>query len=208
MKRTKIFLDSEFTGLHQKTTLISLALVAETGENFYAEFTDYDQSQVDDWLRDNVIANLCLTKHITKAVGGWENWISGQDRVYTDALDMHINCTDMRIFQCIGRTPMIKNRLERWLSQFESVEIWSDCLAYDWVLFCELFGGGMKLPSNVYYIPFDICTLFDSCGIDADISRERYADQAQSFDKKHNALYDAIIIKACYDRLMNPELPG
>ena len=31
---TKIFLDTEFTGLHQKTTLISLGLVSECGETF------------------------------------------------------------------------------------------------------------------------------------------------------------------------------
>ena len=34
---TKIFFDTEFTGLHQKTTLISIGLIAETGETFYAE---------------------------------------------------------------------------------------------------------------------------------------------------------------------------
>jgi len=32
---TKVFLDTEFTGLHQGTSLISLALVAESGEEFY-----------------------------------------------------------------------------------------------------------------------------------------------------------------------------
>lgn len=43
----KIFLDTEFTGLHQNAALISLAMVAETGEEFYAEFNDYDESQID-----------------------------------------------------------------------------------------------------------------------------------------------------------------
>lgn len=32
----KIFLDTEFTGLTQNTSLISIGLVAETGEEFYA----------------------------------------------------------------------------------------------------------------------------------------------------------------------------
>ena len=43
---TKIFFDTEFTGLHQKTTLISIGLVSEDGREFYAELTDYDKSQV------------------------------------------------------------------------------------------------------------------------------------------------------------------
>ena len=56
----KIFFDTEFTGLHQNTTLISIGLVSERGKTFYAELTDYDQTQLNDWLKDNVIANLTL----------------------------------------------------------------------------------------------------------------------------------------------------
>ena len=51
-------MDSEFTGLHQNTTLISIGLVSECGKTFYAEFNDYDFNQVDDWLKENVINNL------------------------------------------------------------------------------------------------------------------------------------------------------
>jgi hypothetical protein len=40
MKNTKLFLDTEFTGLHQNTTLISIGLIADTGDTFYAELTD------------------------------------------------------------------------------------------------------------------------------------------------------------------------
>ncbi len=31
-----IFFDTEFTGLHRNTTLISIGLITETGEGFYA----------------------------------------------------------------------------------------------------------------------------------------------------------------------------
>ena len=53
----RCFMDTEFTGLHQKTTLISLGIVSEDGRTFYAEFNDYAQDQVDEWLKDNVIKN-------------------------------------------------------------------------------------------------------------------------------------------------------
>ena len=36
----KIFLDCEFTQLNQYSKLISLALVSESGEEFYVELTD------------------------------------------------------------------------------------------------------------------------------------------------------------------------
>jgi hypothetical protein len=52
MSKTKIFFDTEFTGLHQGTTLISLGAISECGKTFYAEFTDYAITQVDDWLKE------------------------------------------------------------------------------------------------------------------------------------------------------------
>ena len=64
MLKTKIFFDTEFTGLHQNTTLISIGLIAETGQTFYAERTDYDKSQIDEWLQTNVIENLLLNNHL------------------------------------------------------------------------------------------------------------------------------------------------
>jgi hypothetical protein len=57
-KITKLFLDTEFTGLHQNTTLISLGIISDTGKKFYAEFNDYDDSQIDEWLTDNVLKHL------------------------------------------------------------------------------------------------------------------------------------------------------
>ena len=35
----KVWFDTEFTGLHKNTTLISIGLVNEYNETFYAEFT-------------------------------------------------------------------------------------------------------------------------------------------------------------------------
>ena len=56
--RTNLYFDMEFTGLHQNTTLISLGIVSECGKTFYAELNDYDESQVDEWIKENVIDKL------------------------------------------------------------------------------------------------------------------------------------------------------
>lgn len=175
---TKIFFDTEFTGLHQNTTLISIGLVSECGKTFYAELTDYDKSQVDGWIQENVIDKL-LGNEMFK------------DNYWDHNLRMG------------GNSPAVKGALEVWLNQFEQVEMWSDCLSYDWVLFCQLFGHAFNIPKNVYYIPFDICTLFSVKGIDPDISREEFAE-VKIKDKKHNALFDAQVIKKCYDKLTTP----
>lgn len=176
---TKLFFDTEFTGLHQKTTLISIGLIAETGQTFYAEFPDYDRSQVNDWVQKNVIDKLTLEKG--KQTGTRENTV------------IH------------SSTEFIKVALEHWLSQFDKVQMWSDCLAYDWVLFCEIFGGAFGVPGNVYYIPFDICTLMLEKGVDPDINREKFAygEVLQEMqNQKHNALWDAKVIKRCYETLI------
>jgi len=212
-KITKIFFDTEFTGLHKNTTLISIGLISECGKTFYAEFCDYDKSQVDEWIKDNVINNLLFTDKITKSCGGWENWLS-EKRDFSNGLSFTLADKDMSQFQCIGETPMVRNRLEKWLSQFEKIEMWSDCLAYDWVLFCNIWGHAFNIPKNIYYIPFDICSLFKDKGIDPDINREEFSgdllkysgDVLHLYDKgsievghkKHNALWDAFVISQCY----------
>lgn len=181
----KCFLDLEFTGLHQHTTPISIGIVDEQGKMFYAEFNDYDKDQVDEWIQANVINNLIMSDN-----------------------DCYLRKSKYNDVTMKGSKDAIASELSKWLKQYDNVEIWSDCLAYDWVLFNQLFGGAFKIPSNVYYIPFDICTLFKIKGVDPDINREEFAGHYWSnpdtttHHPKHNALWDAKIIKRCYDRLM------
>lgn len=146
-----LFLDTEFTGLHQSAQLISLALVSMEGQWFYAEFNDYDPQTLSDWHQENVIANLLLEKGIHPDFAGNKG----------------------QTFR--GNFKDVASILKHWLAQFESVEIWADVLAYDWVLFCELFGGSLHLPKNIFYIPHDFSTLLKVKGIYPDISRESLA---------------------------------
>jgi hypothetical protein len=184
----KIFFDTEFTGLHQRTTLISIGLVSEGGREFYGELTDYDVDQVDDWIKDNVIANLIYKS---------EKWALGEpggNWAYTDGAH-----TGRR-----GDKAYIAQELTKWLAEHgnRKIEMWSDCLAYDWVLFCNLWGHAFNIPGNIYYIPFDLSTLFKLKGIDPDIDREKFAGITDG-QSKHNALWDARVIKACYEIAMD-----
>ena len=188
----KIFFDTEFTGLHQNTTLISIGMISEDGRKFYAEFQDYDESQVDDWIQENVISKLEY------------NYYRNNEPKEMARYNPNDKLSDVSVR---GKTEFIKEALEDWLSQFDQVEIWSDCLAYDWVLFNQIFGHAFNIPKNVYYIPFDICTLMKIKGVDPDINREGFVgitnvDDGNIENKKHTALWDAEIIKMCYDELM------
>lgn len=180
----KIYFDTEFTGLHQNTTLISIGLVSECNKTFYAELYDYDQSQIDDWLKENVISKLRL-KH--------KNVVIRENRLDDGTFEKTEILTNMKD---------LKNHLSNWLNQFEEIEIWSDCLSYDWVLFNEIFGGAMKIPQNILYIPFDICTQFKLVNVDPDISREEFSEVASHEAEKHNSLWDAIVIKKCHEKLL------
>lgn len=180
----KVFFDCEFTGLHQNTTLISIGLVAESGPAFYAELGDFDRLQLDPWLEENVTQNLRFDGKDGK---GWCN-CSTQ---YTGTPD--------ETTEAYGHSKFVADCLYSWLLQFTKVEMWSDCLSYDWVLFCELWGHALNAPKHVYYIPFDICTLFKAKGIDPDINREEFAQMPRG--SKHNALWDARVIKSCYEKL-------
>lgn len=192
----KVFFDTEFTGLHKDTTLISIGCIAENGKTFYAELTDYDKSQVDDWIKQNVIDNTVLLSEFHEN----ENFFRDQG---TKLLFNYIALFKADTF-AHGDKETVRAALSDWLSQFDKVEMWSDCLSYDWVLFNDLFGHAFNIPKNVYYIPFDICTLFKLRDVDPDISREEFVG-INDKDNKHNALHDARIIKLCYEKLMSTD---
>lgn len=223
--KIELFMDSEFTGLHQHTTLISLGIVAATGQTFYAEFTDYDKDQVDDWLQKNVLDNL-----IHKAPSSGENdflmdarypsveekkhFVSlprqtGKTRAMTNIMINDYLASRAYSVSMRGNTERIKVELLKWLGPFSvfDVHIVSDCMSYDWVLFNQIFGHAFNLPDFINYIPTDICTMFRDRGIDPDISREEFiSDMGDKSNKvltgnKHNALYDAEVIKLCFTKL-------
>ncbi|MBF9140833.1 3'-5' exoribonuclease domain-containing protein [Hymenobacter properus] len=195
---TKIFFDTEFTGLHKNTTLMSIGLIDEFGDTFYAELTDYDESQVNEWLRENVIANFRLNDQQ-----------AGQFFVEQDELSL-CKATTIRATKNEVNTALIL-----WLANQEvrkgPIQMWSDCLAYDWVLFNDLLAdytnGYPQLPAQIHYIPMDICPLFEMKGVNPDISREEYSGRKASYwtGSKHNALHDALTIKDCYYKLQNED---
>lgn len=172
----RLYFDFEFTGLHQHTTPISLGIVDENGRTFYAEFTDYAQNQVDIWIQDHVIAHLHSS--------------GGSDRKP----------------DVIGPCAKVTRVLEGWLREYgqeAKFEMWGDCLAYDWVMFCQLFGGAMLLPRYFDYIPFDLCTALKLAGHDPDVSRVEFGGRDSGWEiRRHHALEDALDIKACHERLM------
>lgn len=177
----KIFFDTEFTGLHKNTTLISIGLVDEDGRTFYAEFSDYYEVQCDEWIYENVIKHLKWSKEEP-----CENFTNRNENNW----------------EAFGTKSYIKEVLKEWLSNYDNVQLVSDCCHYDMVLFIDLFGDAFRIPSNVnatcHDINQDIAKYFGISEKEAfDKSREEIVGDVIEGDK-HNALYDAKVIREIY----------
>lgn len=180
----KVFFDTEFTGLHKNTTLISIGLVDEYGRAFYAEFDDYDKSQVTDWIKENVIKNL---KFKYAPIGG-------------------TNPEDPDVMNFKGSKDTICSSLLEWLKPYDKVEFVSDVCHYDFVLLIDLLvDSALDLPENLSANCIDLNTIIAlmekmSDKKAFDYSREELVQKYHRDVKgdKHNSLYDARVIKEIY----------
>lgn len=178
----KIFFDTEFTGLHKNTTLISLGCVDENGRTFYAEFTDYDKEQVDDWVNENVIKNLLQIKSEQFRITAGDDWCIRDNKT------------------------VIRKTLEEWLGKYDFIELVSDVCHYDMMLFADLFGNALNLPKNVnpscHDINQDIADFYGCTEILAfEKSRDEIVKESGQtiYGTNHNALHDAKKIRAIYN---------
>jgi len=179
-----IFFDTEFTGLHQNTTLISIGLISEDGKSFYAEFSDYDRSQCDEWINENILANL--SKNVNEL---------------SSIADINVD----------GDKEEIKNELLKWMSQFDIIEWVADVCHYDFMLLINLlYGEALNMPSDRFCaachdINQDIASYYKISEIEAfNMSREAIVIDFNDNigGTKHNALYDAFVAKSIYDGIV------
>lgn len=182
---TKVFLDTEFTGLIQDTTLLSLAMLTLGEHYFYAELTVFNEQQL----------QLLEDKH--------------QFRPEFSLQEMAANTVLRK-----GKGTLVKGdpafvaaQLVLFLKPLGSIEIWADCPAYDWVLFRNLFEDAFYLPIDIqnYCNPFDLQTFLHLKGMDYNITREELIeDQITKIPvprRKHHALWDVWVTRLCWERL-------
>ena len=107
----------------------------------------------------------------------------------------------------VGTRAEVKAALLEFLQDYESMHFVGDCISFGWVVFCDLFGGSMELPENISYMPMDICTMFYMKGLDPLSPREAFCGHTACTHLKHNALYDASIIRhSFFELLKHPSL--
>lgn len=126
----RYYLDCEFIDDGYKIDLISIGIVCEDGREFYAVSLDFDPSDANQWVRENVLPQL-----------------PGRN-VYT--FDPETAPLLRRDNSFWLPTSMIKSKILDFCdpAKYGEPEFWAHYADYDWVCFCQLFGTMMDLPEG------------------------------------------------------------
>lgn len=118
----RYFFDTEFMEKPSTIDLISIGIVSEIGQKFYAINQECDLSQATDWVKKNVLKPM-------------------------PQYDANNNCwrNDFNIFLMDKRS--IKNGILDFIGN-DKPEFWAYYADYDWVTLCWLFGRMIDLPKN------------------------------------------------------------
>jgi len=149
----RFWLDTEFIDDGRTIELLSIALVSETGREYYAVSKDADWSRASEWVEKNVLPYLDRVESKPRA---------------------QIRHEILRFIHGI---------LEKESpGAHKEPEIWAWYAAYDWVVFCQLFGTMMDLPDGLPRYIRDVKHLADDLGNPRLPSRHK---------GEHHALEDA-----------------
>jgi len=168
----KYFLDTEFIEYPCTIDLISIGIVREDGQEYYAINKECDWSKANSWVREHVIDYLPFPQPKVCSVSAnerfetWDNSFKSKREIATEII----------YFVAMDKTP----------------EFWGYYADYDWVVFCWLFGTMSCLPPGFPMYCRDIKQLCDSMG-------NPLLPKMEGQD--HNALEDAKHHKKCYEFL-------
>ena len=172
-----IFTDTEFTGEHSKTTLVSAGFVTLDNKKLYITLNDYNKDQVTPWLKKNVLSKINKKFSINK-----KEAYQKVSKFFADN------------------------------SQGQKIQLITAGKTLDLTLIFDLFhqkSPKKKYMHYLYDLPkylnhefhLDIYTLFYLCGYSKKINREKFAN-IKTKNMKHNALYDAMVIRKCFIKLI------
>ncbi len=168
----KIFIDTEFieAGPSHPIRLISIGMVDEQGNEYYAIDANCDYSKVSPWVIENVLPHLDMSY--------------AKDR----------NTIRREIYDFVNMTLGYKDDDVKAYSK--RPEFWSYYADYDWVIFAQIFGTMVKIPSNFPHFCMDIKQYAEFLG---------NPTLPESKEVLHNALSDARWHKQMYDYLVKYE---
>lgn len=168
----KYFLDIEFIENGKTMDLISIGIVDSNENSIYLINGNCDFSKADDWVLDNVLKPIGLSKEGFRYKANDTN----QPKEYRDSYLSAVPYSEI--------STLVENFVNK-----DNPEFWGDCCSYDWVVFCQLFGTMMDLPKGFPMYCNDIQQLWRSKGC---------PELPKQSNRVHNALEDARYVKELY----------
>ena len=139
--KTRVFYDTEFREDGRTIDLLSIGIVRETGESYYAVVSDADWDAVrkDRWLLDNVWPGMPTRGLTTKLVTVGRNVERRVD--HAGALDTASSLVKPKW--------VIANEVRDFLTETPNLELWAWYAAYDHVALAQLWGRMIRIPKGI-----------------------------------------------------------
>lgn len=139
--KTRVFYDTEFHENGRTIDLLSIGIVRETGEEYYAVVSDADWEAVkkDEWLLNNVWTGMPVRGLQTEMYSTSSG--IGHRIKYAGVLD-----TDSVL---VKPKWVIANEVREFLLGAPDLELWAWYAAYDHVALAQLWGRMIKLPKGI-----------------------------------------------------------
>lgn len=181
----KYYLDTEFAESRGSIKLISIGIVDSEGNTFYAENACFNIDDANEWVKENVIPKLRWHEKIDAGKG--YNNVSNQPISIPYPVPMR-GMRFGRAWEVYGSPQVIRDSLKAFLElpqekgevDFER-EFYAYYSAYDWVVFCWIFGTMTDLPDVLPMFCHDLKPMLDASMIP-------HPDEPI---EEHNALADA-----------------
>lgn len=139
--KTRVFYDTEFRENGHTIDLLSIGLVRENGESYYAVVSDADWDSVkkDRWLLENVWPGMPVRGLTTKMVTVGSKIETRIDSA--GVLDMSSSLVKPKW--------VIANEVRDFLTETPNLELWAWYAAYDHVALAQLWGRMIGLPKGI-----------------------------------------------------------
>lgn len=205
----KYFFDTEFAEDGRTIDLISIAVVAEDGREFYAVSTEFDADRCNDWVKANVLPKLpttgpcsawrprfAITQDIRAFVRPHRPEKSSYEDIVGDRHDVML-CTQCKMPIYSIATPVGHQQV--WIvngdvpecSKTPEPEFWGYYADYDWVALCQLYGPMVALPKGWPMFAYDLNQWRRQLGL----PREALPPDPEG---EHDALIDARWVRDAY----------
>lgn len=172
----KYFLDTEFIERPCTIELISIGIVSDDGKTFYAESNEFDPEDANPWVQKHVFPHLKYDPFDEKIRFGFSMW------------------EDEFSIEMMGSKREIAEQVLNYIGK-NKPEFWGYYSAYDWVVFCWLFGPMIALPPGWPMLCKDLKQMADE--------RPEKPRFEETIKNEHNALADARWNKRFYNYLMD-----